>query len=177
MSHGFGPAVVAAIERKDGAIKRVWVRYKNKLKGLPLEFVRMAVAEEHEAAAIAKEALEDLAKQLEQGRVNAEVPEEESSSSSSSLETEQRKIKKKKAPSVKVTFPPERKESPPDPRYPMVEFSDEEDEGKGSSFCRSGPIISVGFGRCAHVHPDPWIHRCDFFKAEQEGTYKGGRTS
>ncbi|CAL1141583.1 unnamed protein product [Cladocopium goreaui] len=126
----FGPAVVAAIERKDGAIKRVWVRYKNKLKGLPLEFVRMAVAEEHEAAAIAKEALEDLAKQLEQGRVNAEVPEEESSSSSSSLETEQRKMKKKKALSAKVTFRPERKGSPPDPRYPMVEFSDEEDEGK-----------------------------------------------
>ena len=103
----FGPAVVAAIERKDGAIKRVWVRYKNKLKGLPLEFVRMAVAEEHEAAAIAKEALEDLAKQLEQGRVNAEVPEEESSSSSSSLgDRAEEDEARRRHLSARVTFRP-----------------------------------------------------------------------
>ena len=78
-----GPAVVAAIERKDGSIKRVWVRYKNKLKGVPLEFVRLAVAEEHEATSITKEALQELAKQLDSGRVNAEVPDTSSSSSSS----------------------------------------------------------------------------------------------
>lgn len=89
----------------------------------------MAVAEEHEAAAIAKEALEDLAKQLEQGRVNAEVPEEESSSSSSSSEAEQRKAKKK-ASSSTATPSQQLKISPQDPRYPMVEFSGEEDEGK-----------------------------------------------
>ena len=37
-----GPAVVAAIERREGSIRRVWVRYRNKLKGLPLEFRRLA---------------------------------------------------------------------------------------------------------------------------------------
>ena len=35
-----GPAVVVAVERLDG----VWLRYRNKLKGLPLEYVRMATA-------------------------------------------------------------------------------------------------------------------------------------
>ena len=37
-----GPGVVAALERRDGAIRRVWVRYRNKLKGLPLEYIRLA---------------------------------------------------------------------------------------------------------------------------------------
>ena len=41
-----GPAIVVGLERVDGAIKRVWVRYRHKLRGLPLEFVRLAVAEE-----------------------------------------------------------------------------------------------------------------------------------
>eukprot|EP00435_Cladocopium_sp_Y103_P008686 s1575_g2.t1 len=78
-----GPAVVAALERKDGAIKRVWVRYQNKLKGMPLEFVRMTVPEEMEATKITKEALDELAKQLQDGRVNADQLESSSSSSSS----------------------------------------------------------------------------------------------
>lgn len=67
-----GPAIVAGIERKDGAIKRVWVRYRHKLKGLPLEYIRLAVAEEQEASTVVAEALEDLEKQLQEGRVNAE---------------------------------------------------------------------------------------------------------
>lgn len=67
-----GPAVVASVERFDGSIKRVWVRYRRKLKGLPLEYVRLAVAEEQEASTVVAEALQDLEKQLQEGRVNAE---------------------------------------------------------------------------------------------------------
>ena len=67
-----GPAVVAAVERKDGSIKRVWVRYRHKLKGLPLEYIRLAVPEEQEASTVVAEALQDLEKQLQEGRVNAE---------------------------------------------------------------------------------------------------------
>ena len=67
-----GPAVVASVERFDGSIKRVWVRYRHKLKGLPLEYVRLAVAEEQEASTVVAEALQDLEKQLQEGRVNAE---------------------------------------------------------------------------------------------------------
>ena len=79
-----GPAVVAAIERKEGAIKKVWIRYQNNLKGVPLEFVRLAVAEEQEASAVSARALKDLEKQMSSGRVNAEVDSSSSSSSSSS---------------------------------------------------------------------------------------------
>lgn len=67
-----GPAIIG-VERVDGAIKRVWVRYRHKLRGLPLEFVRLAVAEELEASQVAQEALQDLEKQLNEGRVNARV--------------------------------------------------------------------------------------------------------
>ena len=67
-----GPAIVVAIERKDGSIKRVWVRYRHKLKGLPLEYIRLAVPEEQEASTVVAEALQDLEKQLQEGRVNAE---------------------------------------------------------------------------------------------------------
>lgn len=42
------------------SIKRIWVQYRNKLKGMPLEFVRMTVVEEQEAAQIAKEAFKSL---------------------------------------------------------------------------------------------------------------------
>lgn len=68
-----GPAIVVGVERVDGAIKRVWARYRHKLRGLPLEFVRLAVAEELEASQVAQEALQDLEKQLSEGRVNADV--------------------------------------------------------------------------------------------------------
>ena len=128
-----GPAVVAAIERKDGSIKRVWIRYKNKLKGVPLEFVRLAVAEEHEATSITKEALSELSKQLDSGRVNAEVPDSSSSSSSSTEEeaaTGSTDAKKKVLKTVKKDK--ERSTDQvrvPDPRYPVMEMSDEEDEG------------------------------------------------
>ena len=44
-----GPAVMAAIERKDGGIKRVWIPYHNKLKGIRLEFVRLSALEEVES--------------------------------------------------------------------------------------------------------------------------------
>ena len=40
---------MAAIERKDGGIKRVWIPYHNKLKGIRLAFVRIAALEEVES--------------------------------------------------------------------------------------------------------------------------------
>eukprot|EP00435_Cladocopium_sp_Y103_P046235 s919_g13.t1 len=73
-----GPALVVAIERKDGAVKRVWLRYQNKLKGMPLEYIRMAVVEEQEATSIAREALKDMEKQLVEGRVNADTQQHQS---------------------------------------------------------------------------------------------------
>ena len=65
--------MVAAVERKEGSIKRVWVRYRNKLKGLPLEFVRLAVADEIEAQNISSEAFELIEKELTEGRTKALV--------------------------------------------------------------------------------------------------------
>ena len=47
-----GPAVVAALERKEGSIKRDLIRYRNKLKGVPLEYVRLATLEEVESSKI-----------------------------------------------------------------------------------------------------------------------------
>ena len=47
--------------------------YRNKLKGLPLEFVRLAVAEEMEAQNIAIEAFEDIEKELKEGRQKARI--------------------------------------------------------------------------------------------------------
>ena len=71
-----GPGVVAALERRDGAIKRVWVRYRNKLKGLPLEYVRLAALEEVEATKVCQEALKEVEKELEGGRPEIENMEE-----------------------------------------------------------------------------------------------------
>ena len=96
-----GPAVVVAVERFDGAIKRVWIRYRHKLRGLPLEHVRLATGDEIESTKVTKEALQDLMKKLQSGRVNADiVPEDEP---------------------VSLPAPVD-----PDPRYPPIEFSDDE---------------------------------------------------
>ena len=91
-----GPAVVVSLERVDGTIKRVWLRYRQKLKGLPLEFVRLANVEEQEATNYTREALSELAQQLKDGRVNFET-----------------------VPQVDL-------DQVPDLKPPMVEFSDEE---------------------------------------------------
>ncbi|CAK9117104.1 unnamed protein product [Durusdinium trenchii] len=96
-----GPAVVVAVERFDGAIKRVWIRYRHKLRGLPLEHVRLATGDEIESTKVTKEALQDLMKKLQSGRVNADIaPEDEP---------------------VHLPTPAD-----PDPRYPPMEFSDDE---------------------------------------------------
>ena len=100
-----GPAVVVACERKDGAIKRVWLRYRHKLKGVPLEYVRLAAPEEQEVSETVKEALHDLEQQLNSGRVNAEED-----------------------PGQAGFDAPERPDIAPrvSPQYPPVEYSDEE---------------------------------------------------
>ena len=91
------------------------------------------MAEEHEATSITKEALSELSKQLDSGRVNAEVPDSSSSSSSSTEEeaaTGSTDAKKKVLKTVKKDK--ERSTDQvrvPDPRYPVMEMSDEEDEG------------------------------------------------
>jgi hypothetical protein len=87
------PAHRKGLSRRHGAIKRVWVRYRNKLKGMPLEFVRMTVAEEQEAAQIAKAALEELEEQIRTGRANAEKVSSSSSSSSSTSSDEEKNDK------------------------------------------------------------------------------------
>ena len=94
-----GPGMVVGIERKEGAIKRVWVRYRNKLKGLPLEFIRLAVAEEVQAQDINMEAFRDMENQLQLGRT------------------------------VEIHAPPKTADDGPqhkDANYPVIEFSDEE---------------------------------------------------
>jgi len=136
-----GPALVVAIERKDGAVKRVWLRYQNKLKGMPLEYVRLAVVEEQEAADIARESLMELEKQLETGRVNAEQRSSSSSSSSTSSDNEElpsastgpgKQVARKQVARKQVAQKPkpkkEKSEVPlkVDPMYPSAEFSDEE---------------------------------------------------
>ncbi|CAE7202150.1 RE2, partial [Symbiodinium necroappetens] len=63
-----GPAVVAAIERREGNIRRVWVRYRTKLKGVPLEYIRLAALEEVEATKVCQDALKEVEKELEGGR-------------------------------------------------------------------------------------------------------------
>lgn len=100
-----GPAVVVACERKDGAIKKVWLRYRHKLKGVPLEYVRLAAPEEQEVSETVKEALHDLEQQLNFGRVNAEED-----------------------PGQAGFDAPERPDIAPrvSPQYPPVEYSDEE---------------------------------------------------
>ena len=137
---------MVAIERKDGAVKRVWLRYQNKLKGMPLEYVRLAVVEEQEAADIARESLMELEKQLETGRVNAEQRSSSSSSSSTSSDNEElpsastgpgkqvarKQVARKQVARKQVAQKPkpkkEKSEVPlkVDPMYPSAEFSDEE---------------------------------------------------
>ena len=72
-----GPAVVTAIERRDGSIKRVWIRYRNKLKGLPLEVLRLAALEEVEASKVCQDALQEVERELDGGRPNVEEIEPE----------------------------------------------------------------------------------------------------
>ncbi|CAJ1380049.1 unnamed protein product [Effrenium voratum] len=56
------PAIVVGVERKEGVIKRVWLRYRNKLT------VPVAVVEEMQAADIAREALQLVEKELTDGQ-------------------------------------------------------------------------------------------------------------
>ena len=62
ISSWVGPALVVSVERKDGSVKRVWLRYRHKLKGVPLEYVRLAAPEEQEVSQTIQEALQDLEK-------------------------------------------------------------------------------------------------------------------
>ena len=62
-----GPAVVVALERRGGAVKRVWVRYRTKLRGVPLEYVRLAALEEVESSKVCAEALKEVEKELNGG--------------------------------------------------------------------------------------------------------------
>ena len=92
------------------------------------------MAEEHEATSITKEALQELAKQLDSGRVNAEVPDTSSFSSSSSTEEEKATSSQNPKKKVVKSRMKEKQKSQdqvrvPDPRYPVMEMSDEEDEG------------------------------------------------
>ncbi|CAE7326527.1 psaC [Symbiodinium sp. CCMP2456] len=66
------PGVVVALERRGGAIKRVWIRYRNKLKGVPLEYVRLAALEEVESTKVCQEALREVERELEGGRPDVE---------------------------------------------------------------------------------------------------------
>ena len=79
-----GPAVVVALERRGGSVKRVWVRYRTKLRGVPLEYVRLAALEEVESSKVCAEALKEVEKELSGGRPQVEemlddehVPEDE----------------------------------------------------------------------------------------------------
>ena len=67
-----GPAVVVALERRGGAVKRVWVRYRTKLQGVPLEYVRLAALEEVESSKVCAEALKEVEKELTGGRPEVE---------------------------------------------------------------------------------------------------------
>ena len=109
-----GPAVVVAVERLDGAIKRVWIRYRHKLRGLPLEHIRLATGDEIEATQVTKEALQQLADQLKKGRVNAElIPTHEEAANRG--EEQARAALPAQAPA-------------PDPRYPAMTLSDDEQQ-------------------------------------------------
>ena len=69
----FGPGIVVALERKDGAIKRVWVRWRNKLRGFPLKFVRLATVDELQSTEITVEAMREMEEELRKGRLEATV--------------------------------------------------------------------------------------------------------
>lgn len=118
------PAHRKGLSRRHGAIKRVWVRYRNKLKGMPLEFVRMTVAEEQEAAQIAKAALEELEEQIRTGRANAEKVSSSSSSSSSTSSDEEKNDKNLQKKKGKK--PTSSSQDAPIEEQQVWEFSDEE---------------------------------------------------
>lgn len=100
-----GPAVVVAVERKEGSIKRVWLRYRHKLKGVPLEYVRLAAPEEQEVSQTIKEALTELERQLQEGRVNADE------------DPGQAGYDEQERPDIPLKV---------SPKYPPVDYSDEE---------------------------------------------------
>ena len=101
-------------EEKAELTKRVWIRYRHKLRGLPLERIRLATGDEIEAAKVTKEALQQLADQLKQGRVNAElIPTHE--------ETSNRKDEPAQAAGPAQA-------AAPGPRYPAMTLSDDEQQ-------------------------------------------------
>ena len=67
-----GPGVVVCVERDRPVPNKVWVRLKGRLRAMPLERVRLATVEEVASGQFIKEAIEDLEKELKQGRVRAE---------------------------------------------------------------------------------------------------------
>ena len=113
----YGPGIVVAVERKEGAIKRVWVRWRNKLRGFPLEFVRLATTEELQSTEITVEAMKQMESELCGGRVAADVwtapkpdPDwplkefsDEAEESSSSLSTDEDKKTQRSRPEKKET--------------------------------------------------------------------------
>ena len=100
-----GPAVVAALERRDGSIRRVWVRYRNKLKGLPLEFIRLAALEEVEASKVCQDALKEVERELEGGR--PEIEEIEPAPETNEEQLEPREMSDDEEPDPPDDPPPE----------------------------------------------------------------------
>ena len=64
--------MVAASKRKEGSIKGVWIRYRNKLKGVPLEFVRLTALDEVESSKICQAALKAVERELQGARPQIE---------------------------------------------------------------------------------------------------------
>ena len=58
-------------ERRGGP-RRVWIRYRSKLKGVPLEYVRLAALEQVESSKVCKQALQEVEKELQGGRPKVE---------------------------------------------------------------------------------------------------------
>ncbi|CAE7809264.1 unnamed protein product [Symbiodinium microadriaticum] len=58
-------------ERRGGP-RRVWICYRSKLKGVPLEYVRLAALEQVESSKVCQQALQEVEKELQGGRPKVE---------------------------------------------------------------------------------------------------------
>ena len=168
-----GPGVVVCVERDRPVPNKVWVRIKGRVRALPLERIRLATVEEVASGQFIKEAVEDLEKELTQGRVqvsNEDVGEGREPSgddSSGNSEDEEDRVKYGEA----EVDPPERQLQQQLLQDVPLGFRSEKQDPSALSFNQKKKL----FARLAETDEPPSKFQEARIRGELEASYRSAR--
>ena len=124
-----GPGVIVCVERQEdsGVPKKIWVRVRTKLKAYPLERIRLATADEMVSSSFITNALMDVQKELEDGRLKI-------------FELAQKEKKKGRPKKIKAEEPPAVEDKKREKRSAEGEPEEEDAKKKRLQYLEDVPL-------------------------------------